>query len=230
MTVPVGSLNAPRQIPLDQPGGWEQAVASALGIAVDPDTPKGQAVIAFLSVWSKIEGTAAKFNPLATTQRMPGSTTLPGNSAGVQEYATPQQGIQATAQTLRSYPSIVLALKLGDPSRIFNSPGGKADLSRWSTGHATPYNDSYINSISSAFYDEKSASDWTSFDLTDAGHAVKSAVSAVVNPFASAIEEIITIVKVLTDPETWKRAGLIILGGVAALLGAYIVFKSVTSD
>lgn len=43
----------------------------------------------------------AKNNPYNTTLRMPNSRTLPGNAAGVQEYATAEEGEIATARTFR---------------------------------------------------------------------------------------------------------------------------------
>lgn len=41
----------------------------------------------------------AKNNPYNTTLRTRNSTTLAGNTAGVQEYATPKEGMKATATT-----------------------------------------------------------------------------------------------------------------------------------
>lgn len=41
----------------------------------------------------------AKNNPYNTTLRMPNSRTLAGNRAGVQEYATAEEGVIATART-----------------------------------------------------------------------------------------------------------------------------------
>lgn len=49
--------------------------------------------------WESAEGTTAKWNPLATTKKMPGSTNF--NSTGVQNYDSPQQGLEATIKTLR---------------------------------------------------------------------------------------------------------------------------------
>lgn len=46
------------------------------------------------------EGDSARCNPWNTTQKAPGSTPLPGNTAGVQEYPDFKTGIQATIDTL----------------------------------------------------------------------------------------------------------------------------------
>jgi hypothetical protein len=49
--------------------------------------------------WEQQEGTTAGWNPLATTYSMPGSTTY--NSAGVRNYPTLEEGLQATVSTLQ---------------------------------------------------------------------------------------------------------------------------------
>ncbi|HJP64932.1 MAG TPA: hypothetical protein VKA30_01355, partial [Actinomycetota bacterium] len=48
--------------------------------------------------WETAEYTSATWNPLATTYAMPGATTF--NSAGVRNYRSLQQGLDASASTL----------------------------------------------------------------------------------------------------------------------------------
>lgn len=48
--------------------------------------------------WMQAEGSTAKFNPLATTQEMPGAKNF--NSVGVKNYTSLEQGVEATAKTL----------------------------------------------------------------------------------------------------------------------------------
>ena len=48
--------------------------------------------------WIQAEGSAAAWNPLATTQDWPGATNF--NSVGVKEYLTAEDGLNATARTL----------------------------------------------------------------------------------------------------------------------------------
>jgi hypothetical protein len=48
--------------------------------------------------WQAQEGTQAAWNPLATTQGMPGASQF--NGVGVKNYASLEQGLQATALTL----------------------------------------------------------------------------------------------------------------------------------
>lgn len=64
--------------------------------------------------WAAQEGTTAGWNPLATTYGMPGSTRF--NSHGVQNYASLEQGLEATVRTIEQgwsvhgYGAIVEAL------------------------------------------------------------------------------------------------------------------------
>lgn len=112
------------------------AVLGRLGL---PNTAPNREV---LLGWAQVEGTKARNNPLATTYTAKGivSAPLAGNSAGVQEYATPQAGVEATAATLRQYPSIVGALKTGNALQVMfgNPPGLVADFSRWSGNAGNP--------------------------------------------------------------------------------------------
>lgn len=48
--------------------------------------------------WMQAEGSIADFNPLATTQEMPGATNF--NSVGVKNYRSLEEGVEATARTL----------------------------------------------------------------------------------------------------------------------------------
>lgn len=60
--------------------------------------PASQRNLWALVAWMQAEGSTAKFNPLATTQAMPGATDF--NSVGVKNYTSLQQGVEATAKTL----------------------------------------------------------------------------------------------------------------------------------
>jgi len=65
--------------------------------------PNNQNNIVSIVAWEALEGghwhNAAKFNPLNTSQPMPGSFN-PGFAANVQAYVSWDQGIEATAKTL----------------------------------------------------------------------------------------------------------------------------------
>jgi hypothetical protein len=74
--------------------------------------------IAFVVAWQAEEGTAARYNPLATSQDMEGATLF--NSHGVKNYATYEQGIEATVKTLSysytGYADVLEGLRTNNPA------------------------------------------------------------------------------------------------------------------
>lgn len=85
-------------------------------LALKPTKVRMNALVA----WISAEGTSARFNPLATTKRMTGSTNF--NKVGVQEYPDLRTGVEATFQTLsehhgQGYELIVERLKVGTAAR-----------------------------------------------------------------------------------------------------------------
>lgn len=112
------------------PKTFAEAVLSSLGL------PQTSSNVQALVAWQKKEGgnwqNGARYNPLNTTLRLPGSTVMSGgNSAGVQSYTSWDQGVQATAETLRmsNYTAIrqVLAQSGGCSAlsqAVANSPWG----------------------------------------------------------------------------------------------------------
>lgn len=86
------------------------------------------------NVWIPSEGTAARYNPLATTTRRPGSTAFNRNAGfPVQNFASLQDGISATAQTLRNgrYGPLVNLLARGNAS--MNDLAKAVQQSPWGT-------------------------------------------------------------------------------------------------
>ncbi len=83
-----------------------------------------------VTAWEQAEGTAASFNPLATTQGgYAGETKF--NSVGVKNYSTYQDGIDANAHALLNgrYTNILDALRVGNSATavaqaIADSPWG----------------------------------------------------------------------------------------------------------
>jgi hypothetical protein len=195
---------------LTAPGGWQARVLQALGAAWDPSTPAGRRNVSFLDAWARQEGTKARYNPLATTLALSGSTVLAGNAAGVRNYVSAQQGIQATVQTIRGYPTIVQALRSGQPQQVLATPAGRAELNKWATGKPDPGYSAYVSGIARGFYDEKGAGDWTSFDLKGAASAAVSAADAA----ASAVGD------AALAPVKWVAGWL---EGVGAKALAYLV-------
>jgi hypothetical protein len=123
-------------------GGLAPASASEAdfikAVLADMGAPASTANINSLSSWFKREFAQwppnASYNPMATTQKMPGSTQY--NSVGVQNYPNATTGAQATAQTLMNphYPKIAAALKAGT-----GLCGGSftSEFSTWSGGGYT---------------------------------------------------------------------------------------------
>lgn len=117
----------------DLPAGWAEQVLDGIGA---PHTPGN---IAFLQAWQKREGgstnNSAAFNPLCTTQPMPGSVSM--NKVGVQAYISWDQGLEATVKTLTNgkYPGIVAALQAGGMGKNFRPTEEFAkEFMRWSGG------------------------------------------------------------------------------------------------
>jgi hypothetical protein len=92
----------------------------------------------FARAWGDGENTTAAWNPLATTQKMRGST--PFNSAGVQNYPDAATGIEATAITLNPtlwggidyYPSIRAAIAAQNIDAVGRSEVA-AEVRKWGT-------------------------------------------------------------------------------------------------
>ncbi|MEA2558088.1 MAG: hypothetical protein QOG88_1626 [Actinomycetota bacterium] len=83
-----------------QPGApisYEQWAGQLLGKLGDPACSEN---VTALVTWQAAESTAARFNPLATTHDMPGSTSM--NPVGVRNYASLGQGLDATVETLQN--------------------------------------------------------------------------------------------------------------------------------
>lgn len=85
--------------------------------------------------WIQAEGGAANWNPLNTTQKMPGSTAY--NSVGVQEYRSADDGLAATVKTIMQtdpdfgYGPIVARLRrCARPTRTLQA----VEDSDWGTG------------------------------------------------------------------------------------------------
>lgn len=107
--------------------GWQQAVLAALGVPVTVSNER------FLSDWQPYEGGSASFNPLNTTEPWAGATSY--NMVGVKNYPSASAGAQATAATLKNgnYPSIMAALRTGDPYTFANASGVADNISTWGT-------------------------------------------------------------------------------------------------
>lgn len=92
--------------------------------------------LTLMAAWMAGEGTAARYNPLATTNRMPGSTDFNRNNGyPVQNYKSFEDGIAANTkailQNAHGYPAIVSALRQSlDPKVAASAIAHSA----WGTG------------------------------------------------------------------------------------------------
>jgi hypothetical protein len=111
------------------PTTWAQALLGALG---DPATSEN---VRAITSWERAEGghwsNSARFNPLNTTQKEPGSAAM--NSVGVQAYTSWDQGLAATVATLRNgrYGGILAALAAANCAPCVAAAVG---ASPWGTG------------------------------------------------------------------------------------------------
>ncbi|MFY9586823.1 MAG: hypothetical protein WAT66_05135 [Actinomycetota bacterium] len=110
-------------------GRWAEAFLEYIHVPVARNN------LVVMVAWQWAEYTDARWNPLATTYPMPGSTSF--NSHGVRNYASLKQGLEATTRTLRhagyGYEAILANLaRNADPmttARAINE-------SRWCRGCA----------------------------------------------------------------------------------------------
>ena len=116
-------------------GDWAKALLDALDIGASVG-----ALVAIVA-WEASENTAALNNPLATTEGGYGGTDLAGNSSGVKNYPTTQDGIDATVATLKNglYGAILAALQGAQNTTIPSSTSAAQIASAiaaspWGTG------------------------------------------------------------------------------------------------
>jgi peptidoglycan hydrolase CwlO-like protein len=109
---------------------WAKALLVAMRLPVTADN------VAAIAAWEMAEGghwyNTAYYNPLNTTQSMPGATVF--NSVGVKAYTSWRQGLEATVKTLKNgyYDAIIAALRRGNDSAAVAAAVG---ASPWGTGN-----------------------------------------------------------------------------------------------
>ena len=109
---------------------WARALLVAMRLPVTADN------VAAITAWEMAEGghwyNTAYYNPLNTTQGMPGATVF--NSVGVKAYTSWKQGLEATVKTLKNgyYGGIIDALRRGNDSSAVAAAVG---ASPWGTGN-----------------------------------------------------------------------------------------------
>jgi len=108
---------------------WAQAFIKRLGMPMTADN------VAAVVAWEMAEGghwyNTAYYNPLNTTQSMPGATVF--NSVGVKAYRSWMQGLEASVITINNgyYDGILAALKVGNDGQAV---AAAVAASPWGTG------------------------------------------------------------------------------------------------
>ena len=109
---------------------WARALLVAMRFPVTADN------VAAITAWEMAEGghwyNTAYYNPLNTTQSMPGATVF--NSVGVKAYTSWKQGLEATMITLKNgyYGGILDAMRRGNDATAVAAAVG---ASPWGTGN-----------------------------------------------------------------------------------------------
>jgi hypothetical protein len=119
------------------PPQWRQrvlAIVNGHGWDTGKFYPEG---LRLLSAWATAEGGTARYNPLNTTMRLPGST--PYNNTGVQNYFRPTEGVCATGLTLvnGNYNGILGDLQNGTKTAEEIVNDRRSQFSLWGTNPDT---------------------------------------------------------------------------------------------
>jgi hypothetical protein len=113
------------------PETFAAEVLSRLGV------PASAANMNFMTSWMSAEGgnwnNSASYNPLNTSQQMPGELGTMGSQGNIRRYANWEQGLQATVKTIQNgrYSGIVDALKHSDA----NGAVAALKASPWDVNH-----------------------------------------------------------------------------------------------
>jgi murein DD-endopeptidase MepM/ murein hydrolase activator NlpD len=114
----IGSTPESSRPVLDNKTDWSYQLALRLGNS-NPSTE----TLLFINSWQQAEGSEAVFNPLATTQEMPGATCF-NQTPCVKNYLSAEDGFNATLLTLKGnhpgYSEIVRGIQSNDPNLAFN--------------------------------------------------------------------------------------------------------------
>ena len=103
------------------------------------EAPKSKGNVSFILHWMGREGTAARFNPLATSWDMEpkGSQSEDFNDAGVKNYKNREEGLEAafrtlTKSTVHDYSALIdLLIEGTTPEEILASEDAVKDLEVW---------------------------------------------------------------------------------------------------
>jgi hypothetical protein len=172
-----------------------------------------------LVAWMSIENTAAVNNPLATTQPMPNDSKLVGNPAGVRNYKTWSDGIDATVKTIKNgnYPAIVAALENGTSAETI---AAAVVASPWGTGPSLKGRVPQVRANPLTYDTAVNTAGNTA--PGDYGAAVPEIVPGVKDP-GNPLDSISSFLSLLTSWATWRRILLVVGGAAAAIVGLALI-------
>jgi len=214
---------------------WANKIAETLGLNLQTHKNSVTALLA----WIAAENGQTGNNPLGSTLPYGKSHPDPNNSSGVMVYDSKEDGVAATAQTIRNHPEILGPLR--DNADYVKTARAIAQ-SNWGTSELVVTvalsikNGGGIGGPTYVQYSIKTVkatghSAWRSIPVVgdtvaDAQASVKDAVGAV----GDALGSIGDFVGVLTDPHTWYRIGQVIFGAILIGLGLYMFVRGPASQ
>lgn len=209
----------------------------------DPVTPEN---VRAIEGWEKAEGghwhNDAKYNPLNTTQPMPGAGNT-GSQGNIKIYRSWGQGLDATVKTLHNghYANILSALHRGNSaenvaSAIASSPWGSGSLVSSTIAGTDSHNSSFLSKVTGTVEDAAggvvgAAGDAAGAVLGTAGDAV----DAVTSPFQAVLEvsKVLlnmfnlwrNLVAKLFDPNSWADLLKFLVGLILLYMGMKRTFE-----
>ena len=214
---------------------WANKIIETLGLEVGNHR---NSVTAMLS-WIAAENGQTGNNPLGSTLEYGKSHPDPNNTSGVMVYDSKEDGVAATAQTIKNHPEILGPLQhnldyVKTAQAIARSNWGTTSLvvtvalsikNGGGIGGPT-YNQYAIKSVKATGHSAWRSIPIVGGDIADAQASVKDAVGAV----GDALGSLGDFVGVLTDPHTWYRIGQVLFGALLIGLGLYMFVRGPASQ
>lgn len=215
---------------------WANKIIETLGL----ETATHRNSVTALIAWIAAENGQTGNNPLGCTLELPKSHPDPNNSSGVMVYDSPEDGVTATAKTIKNYSAILNALQHNQDyvttARVIPTATNQ-DGNKWGTGPlvvtvalsikggggigGATWNQYAMKQVKATGHSAWRSIPIVGGDIADAQASVKDAVGGV----ADALGSIGDFVGVLTDPHTWYRIGQVLFGAILIGLGIYMFVR-----
>jgi hypothetical protein len=208
-------------------GKGPNATAWAEKILADLGAPQTPANINTLIDWMDMEGGGGANNPLNTTIPSPGVTKII-NSAGVESFDTPADGIAATVKTIKQpiFSGIYAALKSGKGFIGSTDPSIRSELLSWSgNGYSTIAGSSSDTATGNTAPDSGGGSSANTTGLLQNIFNFPADITGFFKDAKTFIDALLWIV----NPASWLRIGSFFIG-VLLIIAAIYVFLKVGSD